>query len=144
MNFFLVAIILFFNGIYFTVYSLVYGYSYISYTLESVLFIYMMLLPFLIARMQKNKFPKTIIGASEIISCMIPIVEICIYPVVMSFLGEVPYVMNYIEVLCEVVLLFLLFIWDRYRFFHCFTARFIPIRAIWLCQIGRASCRERV
>lgn len=133
MNFFLVAIILFFNDIYFTVYSLVYGYSYISYTLESVLFIDMMLLPFLIARMQKNKFPKTIIGASEIISCMIPIVEICIYPVVMSFLGEVPYVMNYIAVLCEVVLLFLLFIWDRYRFFHCFTARFIPIRAIWLC-----------
>lgn len=103
-----IGVILFFTGIYFTIYNLINGLPYISYTLSSILMTFLIVTPLLTMRiMSEEKKMKTdqllftspvspgkiLIGKylSMLTVLAIPMGVIALYPLIMSSFGEVPF-----------------------------------------------------
>lgn len=102
-----IAVTLFFVGLYYTVYNLVYGYPYFSYAISSVIFAFLLSMPILCMRVmseeRKNKTDQLILTAPVSVGQIImgkflalltvlaiPTLIICIYPLVLSSFGSVP------------------------------------------------------
>lgn len=111
-----IAATLMLTGIYFTAYNLLNGYPYISYALSSSTFLFMITVPILTMRIlaeeKKNKTDQLILTAPVTVGkivlakylamatiLMIAIAVVCIYPIALSFYGEIPYGECYTSIL---------------------------------------------
>lgn len=111
-----IAATLILTGLYFTSYNLLGGYPYVAYALSSCTFLFMITVPVLTMRIlaeeKKNKTDQLILTAPVSVGkiilakylamatiLMIAIVVVCIYPVVLSFYGEVPFGESYAAIL---------------------------------------------
>lgn len=110
------AVVLFFTGLYTTVYSLWQGTAYLSYTLQSSMIIFIVAIPILTMRIlaeeRKNKTDQMILTAPVSIWKIvlgkylaletvfaIPCFVLCLYPLLFSRYGNVPYAENYLSIL---------------------------------------------
>lgn len=104
------------TGLYFTVYSLIYGYPYISYALSSVSFLYFITIPVLtmkiLAEERKQKTDQLILTAPISIGKIvvgkylalltiltIAMLIVCMYPLVLSIFGTVPMLQSYVAII---------------------------------------------
>ena len=143
-----IGVILFFTGIYFTIYNLINGLPYISYTLSSILMTFLIVTPLLTMRiMSEEKKMKTdqllftspvspgkiLIGKylSMLTVLAIPMGVIALYPLIMASFGEVPFAEAYTA------------IFGFFLFGAACLAIGLFVSALTE-KIGRASCRERV
>lgn len=111
-----VAVLLLFLGIYFNAYHLSYGYPYISYTVQSVLFISLILTPVLTMRsMADDRRTKTdqllftapvspmavIFGKymAMVFVFLIPVLVMSVLPLILGIYGSVPYAECYVAIL---------------------------------------------
>lgn len=111
-----IAATLMLTGIYFTAYNLLNGYPYVSYALSSSTFLFMITVPILTMRIlaeeKKNKTDQLILTAPVTVGkivlakylamatiLMIAIAVVCIYPIALSFYGEIPYGECYTSIL---------------------------------------------
>lgn len=102
-----IAVTLFFVGLYFTVYNLVYGYPYFSYAISSVIFAFLLSMPILCMRVmseeRKNKTDQLILTAPITVGQIvvgkflalltifaIPTAVVSVYPLILSIYGSVP------------------------------------------------------
>lgn len=102
-----IAVTLFFVGLYFTVYNLVYGYPYFSYAISSVIFAFLLSMPILCMRVmseeRKNKTDQLILTAPITVGQIImgkflalltifaiPTAVVSMYPLILSKYGAVP------------------------------------------------------
>lgn len=102
-----IAVTLFFVGLYYTVYNLVYGYPYFSYAISSVIFAFLLSMPILCMRVmseeRKNKTDQLILTAPVTVSQIvmgkflalltifaIPTAVVSVYPLILSKFGSVP------------------------------------------------------
>lgn len=116
IGFLFMGVTLFFLGLYFTVYNLMYGYPYFSYVIQSVVFIFLISIPILtmkiLAEERKNKTDQLIltapisvgrivIGKFMALSTIfaIPTAIICIYPLLLTRFGTVPLSDCYVSIL---------------------------------------------
>lgn len=103
-------------GLYFTVYSLIYGYPYISYALSSVSFMYFITIPVLtmkiLAEERKQKTDQLILTAPISIGKVVvgkylalltiltvAMLIISVYPLILSIFGTVPMLQSYVAIL---------------------------------------------
>lgn len=103
-----IAATLLLTGIYFTAYNLLNGYPYVSYTLSSSTFLFMIAIPVLTMRVlaeeRKNKTDQLILTAPVSVGKIVlakylamatiflaAIVVVCLYPPILSLYGEIPY-----------------------------------------------------
>lgn len=103
-----IAATLLLTGIYFTAYNLLNGYPYVSYTLSSSTFLFMIAVPVLtmkvLAEERKNKTDQLILTAPVSVGKIVlakylamatiflaAIVVVCLYPPILSLYGEIPY-----------------------------------------------------
>lgn len=103
-----IAATLVLTGIYFTVYNLLSGYPYVSYALSSSTFLFMITIPVLtmkvLAEERKNKTDQLILTAPVSVGKIVlakyfamatifiaAMVVVCIYPLALSFYGDIPY-----------------------------------------------------
>ncbi len=111
-----VAATLMLTGLYFTVYNLLYGYPYISYALTSVTFLFMITVPILtmkvLAEERKLKTDQLLLTAPVSVGQIVigkflamatvftaAIAVICLYPIILSFFGEIPMGESYTAIL---------------------------------------------
>lgn len=111
-----IGVTLFFLGLYFTVYNLVYGYPYFAYAISSCVIMFLISVPVLsmkiFAEERKNKTDQLILTAPVSIGKIvlgkylalvtifaIPTIIICIYPIIMQQFGVVPMGEAYIAIL---------------------------------------------
>ena len=111
-----VAVNLLFLGIYFTVYHLTMGHPYIAYTVQSTLFIFLVITPILTMRsMAEERRQKTdqllftapispikiVLGKylAMLGVLLIPTLVLCLYPVFLSRFGKVPMAEAYVSIL---------------------------------------------
>lgn len=111
-----VAALMFLNGIYFMSINLLSGYSKVSYTVSSSLILFVFVLPFLAMRvMSEEKKLKTdqltltspvrvagiVVGKylAMAVVLLIPILVICLFPLIMSMYGQVPFAESYVSIL---------------------------------------------
>lgn len=111
-----IGVTLFFVGLYYTVYNLMYGYPYFSYALAAVIVIFMMTVPILsmriLAEERHSKTDQLILTAPVSVGQIvlgkflalltifaIPTVIICFYPLILSIFGSVPMGEAYLAVL---------------------------------------------
>ncbi len=111
-----VAVTLFFIGLYYTVYNLLNGYPYFSYTISSILFLFMLSVPVLTMRIlaeeKRSKTDQLILTAPVSVGgivlgkylalltiFLIPTAISCIYPLIMAGFGSVPLGEAYLSVL---------------------------------------------
>lgn len=114
------AVILFFTGLYFFAFNLTNGYPYFAYTLSSIVFVTLLMTPVLTMRiMTEDKkqntdqllytapvaLPKIIIGKylSLLTTFLIPMAIISLYPLILSFYGDVAYLETYSALLGFIV-----------------------------------------
>lgn len=107
------AVVLFLTGLYTTVYNLMQGSSYLSYTLESSLIIFIVAIPILTMRIlaeeRKNKTDQLILTAPVSIWKIVlgkylaletvfavPCAILCLYPLLLGRYGSIPYEENYV------------------------------------------------
>lgn len=107
---------LFLLGIYFSAYNLFMGYSYIGYALSSIAFLFLVSIPVLTMRIlaeeRKQKTDQLILTSPVSVTGIvagkflalatiwaIPILVICIYPVILSAFGTVSFGENYLAIL---------------------------------------------
>lgn len=107
---------LFFVGLYFTVYNLLNNYPYFAYAVSGCVFLFLVSVPILTMRImaeeRRNKTDQLILTApvkvSEIIigkflaaltMFVIPVVIVCIYPLILSAFGTVPLGEAYVSIL---------------------------------------------
>ncbi len=107
IGFLFIGVILFFVGLYFTLYNLFSGYPYFSYPLSSVSFLFLLSVPILTMRIlaeeRKNKTDQLILTAPVSVGGIvmgkflamvtvfaIPIGIMCIYPLIMNHFGSIP------------------------------------------------------
>ena len=110
------AVVLFLTGLYTTVYNLMQGSSYLSYTLESSLIIFIVAIPILTMRIlaeeRKNKTDQLILTAPVSIWKIVlgkylaletvfavPCAILCLYPLLLGRYGSIPYEENYVALL---------------------------------------------
>lgn len=110
------AVVLFFTGLYMTVYSLWQGSAYLSYTLQSSVILFIVAIPILTMRIlaeeRKNKTDQMILTAPVSVWKIvlgkyfaletvfaIPCFVLCLYPVLFGRYGNVPYAENYLAIL---------------------------------------------
>lgn len=111
-----VAVILFFMNLYAVIYNLVQGYPYVSYSLQQSMFIFIIAIPILtmrsLAEERKNKTDQLILTAPVSVSRIvfgkflametvfsIPCLAACLFPVILSRFGTVPFAQSYIAIL---------------------------------------------
>ncbi len=111
-----VAVNLFFLGIYFTAYHLNMGSSHVSYTVQSVLLVFMIVTPVLTMRsMAEERRQRTDqllftapVSAGKIILgkylgmvgvFLVPVLVLCLYPVILGRFGHVPMAESYVAIL---------------------------------------------
>lgn len=111
-----IGVTLFFIGLYFTVYNLIYGYPYFAYAISSVIFLFLISVPVLTMRIlaeeKKNKTDQLILTAPVSVGGVvmgkflalatifaIPTVIICFYPLILSAFGTVPMGNAYLAIL---------------------------------------------
>lgn len=111
-----IGVTLFFVGLYFTVYNLMYGYPYFSYTISGVIFLFLISVPVLTMRIlaeeRKNKTDQLILTAPVSVGGVvmgkflalgtifaIPTVIMCIYPLLLTRFGSVPLGNAYLAIL---------------------------------------------
>lgn len=114
-NLFIAATLLL-TGLYFTSYNLLSGYAYVSYALSASTFLFMITIPILtmkiLAEEKKNKTDQLILTAPVSVGkivlakylamatiFMMAVAIVCIYPIALSFYGEVPFGESYAAVL---------------------------------------------
>lgn len=110
------AVTLFFISLYFVSYNLLGGYSYIAYALSAAAFIFIISIPILTMRIlaeeRKQKIDqliftapvplwKIVVGKYLAMATvfMIPMLIVCIYPVIMSFYGTISFAECYVAIL---------------------------------------------
>lgn len=111
-----IAATVFFFGLYATVYNMNAGYPYVSYTLSSVLFLFLITIPILsmkiFAEERKQKTDQLMLTAPVSVGkivcgkfCamsavfLIPVAAVCLYPVYLSKFGTVPMADAYVGIL---------------------------------------------
>ncbi len=111
-----IAATLILTGIYFTAYNLLNGYPYISYALSSATFLFMITVPVLTMRIlaeeRKNKTDQLILTApvsvgkivlakyfAMVTIFLLAIAVVCVYPIALSFFGEIPIGESYTAIL---------------------------------------------
>lgn len=111
-----IAVMLFFTGLYFSVYNLLNGYPHFSYVMSAVVFLFMISIPVLsmriLAEERRNKTDQLILTAPVSVGGIvagkylalltifaIPTAIICLYPLIMSMYGSVPLGEAYLAVL---------------------------------------------
>ena len=111
-----IGVTLFFLGLYFTVYNLIYGYPYFSYAISSVIFLFLISVPVLtmkiLAEEKRNRTDQLILTAPVSVGGIvmgkffalttifaIPTAVICVYPLILSAFGMVPMGNAYLAVL---------------------------------------------
>lgn len=116
IGFLFIGIVMFFIGLYFTVFNLMNRYPYFSYVLASVLFVFLISVPILtmraLAEEKKQKTDQLILTAPVTVGdivmgkflalstiFLIPIIIICLYPLIMSQFGLVPMLESYLAIL---------------------------------------------
>lgn len=116
VGFLFVGVILFFLGLYFTVYGLLYGSPYFSNVVNSVLFLFLICVPVLTMRVlaeeRRNKTDQLILTAPVSVGAIVtgkflamvtvlavPVAISCIYPLVWTRYGSVPMGENYLCIL---------------------------------------------
>lgn len=116
IGFLFIAVTLFFLGLYFTVYNLMNGYPYFSYAVSSVAFIFLISVPVLTMRvLAEEKHSKTdqliltapvsvagiVVGKFLALLTIfaIPVLIICLYPLLMSAYGTIPMAQAYLAIL---------------------------------------------
>ena len=114
-NLFIAATLLL-TGLYFTSYNLLSGYAYVSYALSASTFLFMITIPILtmkiLAEEKKNKTDQLILTAPVSVGkivlakylamasiFMMAVAVVCIYPIALSFYGEVPFGESYAAIL---------------------------------------------
>lgn len=107
IGFLFMGITLFFVGLYYTVYNIMYGYPYFSYSLESVLFIFLISIPILtmkiLAEEKKQKTDQLILTAPVSVGRVVlgkflalstifavPLLIISVYPLILTMFGSAP------------------------------------------------------
>lgn len=102
-----IGAVLFFVGLYYTVYNLYSGYPYFSYVISSVIFVFLLAIPILSMRIlseeRRNKTDQLILTAPVTIGQIvlgkflalltifaIPTLIVCVYPLILSQFGSVP------------------------------------------------------
>lgn len=110
------AVTLFFISLYFVSYNLLGGYSYIAYALSAAAFIFIISIPILTMRIlaeeRKQKIDqliftapvplwKVVVGKYLAMATvfMIPMLIVCIYPIIMSFYGTISFAECYVAIL---------------------------------------------
>ena len=116
IGFLFMAVMIFFFGLYGTVYNLASGYPYISYTLNAILFLFLLTMPILSMRIladeRKQKTDQLILTAPVTVGqivvgkylamaaiFMIPVAGICIFPLFLQQFGTVPMAESYVAIL---------------------------------------------
>lgn len=116
IGFLFIGVTLFFLGLYFTVYNLMYGTPYFSYVVSSVIFLFLVSVPVLtmkiLAEEKKNKTDQMILTAPVTVGGIvmgkylalltifaIPSVIICFYPLILTGFGTVPLGEAYLAIL---------------------------------------------
>lgn len=116
VGFLFMAVTIFFFGLYATVYNLSAGYPYVSYTLSSILFLFLIAIPILSMRIladeRKQKTDQLILTAPISVGkivlgkyfamssvFLIPVAAICIFPVFLQKFGTVPMGESYVAIL---------------------------------------------
>lgn len=116
IGFLFIGATLFILGLYFTVYNLFYGYPYISYAVSSAVFLFFISIPILTMRIlseeRKQKTDQLILTAPVSIGgivtgkflamltvFLIPILVVSIYPLILTFFGNVPLAESYLALL---------------------------------------------
>ncbi len=116
IGFLFVAVVLFFLGLYFTVYNMMYGYPYYAYVVSGALIILLIAVPVLtmrsLAEEKKNKTDQLILTAPVTVGSIvigkflalltvfaIPVAVSCVYPLIMSAFGSVPMGEAYLAIL---------------------------------------------
>lgn len=116
IGFLFVAVVLFFIGLYFTVYNMMYGYPYYAYVVSGALIILLIAVPVLtmrsLAEEKKNKTDQLILTAPVTVGSIvigkflalltvfaIPVAISCVYPLIMSVFGSVPMGEAYLAIL---------------------------------------------
>ncbi len=116
IGFLFIAVTLFFIGLYYTVYNLMSGSPYFSYALSSILFLFMISIPILtmkvFAEERKQKTDQLILTAPVSVGNVvlgkflaletilaIPTLIACVYPLILSAYGTIPFAETYISVL---------------------------------------------
>lgn len=111
-----VAATLMLTGLYFAAYNLLNGYPYVSYTLSSATFLFLITIPVLTMRIlaeeKKNRTDQLILTAPVSVGKIVwakylamatvfmsAILIICIYPVILSFFGEISWTESYTGIL---------------------------------------------
>lgn len=111
-----IAVTVFFFGLYATVYNINAGYPYVSYTLSSVLFLFLITIPILSMRIfaeeRKQKTDQLMLTAPVSVGkivCgkylamaaifLIPVAAMCFYPLFLSKFGTVPMLDAYVAIL---------------------------------------------
>lgn len=107
IGFLFMGITLFFVGLYYTVYNIIYGYPYFTYSLDAILFIFMISVPILtmkiLAEEKKQKTDQLILTAPVTVGKVVmgkflalstifvlPLLIIGIYPLILTPFGSVP------------------------------------------------------
>lgn len=115
IGFLFIAVTLFFLGLYFSVYNLINRYPYFAYTVSSVAFLFLFSVPVLTMRVlaeeKRSKTDQLILTApisvADIVMgkflalltiFLIPVVIICLYPILMSRFGTVPMSEAYLSI----------------------------------------------
>lgn len=116
IGFLFMAVMIFFFGLYGTVYNLVSGYPYISYTLNAIIFLFLLMMPVLSMRIladeRKQKTDQLILTAPITVGqivvgkylamaaiFMIPVLGMCLFPLFLQQFGTVPLVESYVAIL---------------------------------------------
>lgn len=111
-----IAVMLFFTGLYFSVYNLMNGYPYFSYVMSAVVFLFMISIPVLCMRIlaeeRRNRTDQLILTAPVSVGSIvlgkylalltifaIPTLINCCYPLVMRMYGTVPLKESYLAIL---------------------------------------------
>lgn len=116
IGFLFTAVLLFFIGLYFSLYNMVTGYPYFSYVVSSVEFVLLISMPILtmrsMAEEKKSKTDQLILTAPVSVGGIVvgkflalvtvfavPVLVMCVYPLIMTFFGSVPMGEAYMSIL---------------------------------------------
>lgn len=111
-----IGVMLFFVGLYYTVYNLYSGYPYFAYAISSVIFVFLLAIPILSMRIlseeRRNKTDQLILTAPVTVGQIImgkflalltifaiPTLIVCTYPLILSRFGSVPLGEAYLAIL---------------------------------------------
>lgn len=116
IGFLFVGVVLFFMGLYFTVYNMMYGYPYYAYVVSGALIILLIAIPVLtmrsLAEEKRSKTDQLILTAPVSVGSIvigkflalltvfaIPVAISCVYPLIMSAFGSIPMGEAYLAIL---------------------------------------------